>query len=229
MLQGTMAYVAAAFVLIIIIFLVMWLVRQLRGAVSQKEVSKDLLTQRLEAGDMTTPDEQGRTPLMLAAVTGELEVVEMVLEAKPNVNVTTPAGATAMHYAAAFGHIDIARTILRAGAETNPIDIQGRTPLWAAAQQGHVDMVKLLAGRGADVNHPDSIGGITPLMTAAAGGKTKTVSALLDLGADANVTSAGGHTALQYGQETLNQDQKLSVHETKALKVMIKVLNSKTD
>ena len=64
-----------------------------------------------------TPDDRGRTPLMLASGVGSLDAMKVLLEAGADVNATDSFGATPLM----FGIRDIAkvRVLLDAGARAN--------------------------------------------------------------------------------------------------------------
>ena len=71
----------------------------------------------------------GWTPLLIAAQNGHAEAVKTLLEAKSDVNKAKPNGKTALMNAASFGHPDVAALLLGAGADKTPADEEGRTAL----------------------------------------------------------------------------------------------------
>ncbi|KAL2147809.1 hypothetical protein VTI28DRAFT_5581 [Corynascus sepedonium] len=98
------------------------------------------------------------TPLQLACRTGNLEVVERLIEYGADVNAppAKKAGATALQYAAIGGYLGIAYLLLQKGANVNaePAQSDGRTALEGAAEHGRIDMVQLLMNAGADISEP---------------------------------------------------------------------------
>ena len=112
----------------------------------------------------------------MAAESGKLEVVKLLLEKGANVNAKTPSGWTALTWAAWNGSSDVvkllegrvaAKTLMDAaclgdlkllqqlikkGADVNMKTLEERTPLMGAARRGHLDVVKALIALGADVN-----------------------------------------------------------------------------
>ena len=94
-------------------------------------------------------DKFGRTALIAAAETGQVEIVQTLIKAGADIEATSRSSGTALFAAAHQGHVDAAKHLLDAGADTDPRDLHQRTPLMAAAVQGHVAVMELLLGRGA--------------------------------------------------------------------------------
>ena len=91
---------------------------------------------------------QGETVLMLAALKGQLQLVNQLIEKGAEVN---KQGWTALHYAASGGgHVDVMRALLENHAYIDAESPNGTTPLMMAAQYGSPDVVKLLLEEGAD-------------------------------------------------------------------------------
>ena len=62
----------------------------------------------------------GWTPLMIAMLSGHLDVVEALLAGGADVNVRSPSGWTALKEARMRGYRDIAERLIRAGAIEYP-------------------------------------------------------------------------------------------------------------
>lgn len=92
------------------------------------------------------------TPLMLAAATGDPELVKMILAKKVDVNQKSPGGQTALHSADSEAVIEL---LLDAGADINAQDGQGDTLLMRLVQENHdfqsIDSIRLLLARGASI------------------------------------------------------------------------------
>lgn len=99
---------------------------------------------------------QGVPPLLLAAMGGNVQIVEVLLRAGADIKATDPQiGNTALHWACTGGNIALVRLLLTKGIPVDTRNSMGGTPLMDAAKTGKVDLVKLLIARGANVRARD--------------------------------------------------------------------------
>ena len=99
----------------------------------------------LEAkANVESTDQDGFTPLTVAAYNGHPEVVKLLLEAKANVESKNRDGWTPLAAAASNGHSEVVKLLLEAKANFESKDRSGWTPLNWAASSCHIDVVKLL-------------------------------------------------------------------------------------
>ena len=89
----------------------------------------------------------GESPLMLAAIKGQLETVAALIKRDADVNKT---GWTPLHYAASKGHLTVMSLLLENHAYIDAESPNGTTPLMMAAQYGTGPAVQLLLDAGAD-------------------------------------------------------------------------------
>ena len=183
----------------------------------------------IKAGaDVEAKNELGFTPLILAVMVDNPEIVKLLIKAGANIEATDDdAGRTALQHAVVLPHVsqETAKVLIKAGADVNGALEDGDTLLMRAAACGKAEIVKLLAKQGLDVNQTNDKGS-TALMKAAAVNKescrmlafsemkwrpvgadaTDCVKALLKLGADPRTKNKKGETALSLAEKAGNAE-----------------------
>lgn len=141
-------------------------------------------------------DQDGTTPLMLAAMNGREKVVSLLLEEGADPNIRKITGVTAIFLACVGGYLDIVTKLVEAGADVDPQSQEGGTPLMAAAQAGHLDVVEKLLLSGA--NHNECMwDGANALFLSGQNGHARIVMHLLTLpGVKVNQQRRDGATPL---------------------------------
>lgn len=109
----------------------------------------------------------GESPLMLAALKGQFELVDKLVKKGADVNKT---GWTPLHYAASSGHIEVIKLLLENHAYIDAESPNGSTPLMMASMYGNPQSVKLLLDEGADPMLKNQIG-LTALQFAQRGNR----------------------------------------------------------
>ncbi|WP_206679355.1 ankyrin repeat domain-containing protein [Endozoicomonas acroporae] len=114
--------------------------------------------------DINLPDNQGMTPLHLAAEADDIYCLKMLLDPekrkvkiKVEINATDDQGKTPLHLAAEADNIRCLKRLLEEKKDTliiNAIDDQGKTPLHLAAE---ADNIKCLIGLLDQIKHPVNI------------------------------------------------------------------------
>lgn len=97
--------------------------------------------------DFDVRNGQDETPLMLASLRGEIDLVNALLAKSADVN---KPGWTPLHYACTNGHVEVMRLLLARHAYIDAESPNGTTPLMMAAHYGTPGAVKLLLEEGAD-------------------------------------------------------------------------------
>ncbi|MBY0353216.1 ankyrin repeat domain-containing protein [Candidatus Babeliales bacterium] len=109
---------------------------------------QEVLTHLLKKGSLNvnTQDEQGKTPLFLAAQQGHYACVVELLQHQANPSIfDRELGNTPLHFAAAFGHADIVNLLLMHGADATQVNHKHSTPLHLAALKQQTPCIKFLA------------------------------------------------------------------------------------
>lgn len=142
----------------------------------------------------------GLSAILQSVITGNMFMVEALLDSGADINATDDAGFTAMHHAVLSGRDSMVALLLRRGASATARTRSGSTPIYFAASKGRAAMIRMLVSAGAD---PDAAtnefhyAGWTPLMTATAWDHPDAVSALLEAGANFRLRNREGWTALK--------------------------------
>ncbi len=148
---------------------------------------KALLKQK---ADVNVAQGDGMTALHWAALSNDLDTVNVLLAAGANVKAATRnGGVTPLFTACTNGNAAMIAAMLKAGADANSVTSYGTTALMLAASSGSAEAVGVLLDKGANVNAKDTAHGQTALMYAAAENRPAVLKALLAKGADAKVTS----------------------------------------
>ena len=100
-----------------------------------------------------------RTPLLFAAQSPHLGVLELLISRGADIHARNNSGETALHLAAWYGHASVVQVMLEAGSNIEAKDKWcGETPLFKAAANGHTAIVIFLLQRGARVDHINYLG-----------------------------------------------------------------------
>lgn len=137
------------------------------------------------------------SPLVLAAMTGDLESVRTLLArgADPN---AAARGGTPLSQAVTFGYPDVVQALIAAGASVKMTESSGINLIHWAAMTNRPSVIPALVAAGVPVNAQDQFG-FTPLMYAATidFGDAESVKTLLRAGADPSIRNLDGRTPLE--------------------------------
>lgn len=159
----------------------------------------------LDAGtDINKPDEQGRMALHLALKSGKMDVIELVMEQKPELNVHDGADNTPLGIALGENKYRLAKLLVEAGADPDqPSGLNRKTPLMMACAHGDDRSIDLLLGAHATLDLQD-VYGRTALMHVVTP-RTDLMKKLLDLGASPGIRNNEGRTALDIQKGLLDK------------------------
>ncbi|XP_061392955.1 ankyrin repeat and ELMO domain-containing protein D-like, partial [Musca vetustissima] len=103
------------------------LIDETRSA-TERQMLKDLQEVSKNGGDLEQPDEQGATPLHIAAANGYIKVVEFLLEQHVNVDAVDKDMWSPVHAAACWGHLEVLEMLAQCGADLNIKNKDDETP-----------------------------------------------------------------------------------------------------
>ena len=121
---------------------------------------------------------QGRTPLHVATVHDNVDIVRLLLDAGADIEDQADSERRAIHYAARHGLPDVLELLLRRGAQIEALNIDNETALHEAIFNEHVDAVRLLLEHGANAEALDK-DGYAPINRAVYTGNEQIVKLLL--------------------------------------------------
>jgi len=130
------------------------------------------------SGEINRQDHNGNTPLIWAALHGQEDLVQLLLDNSAAVNAQNFVGETALYLAASYGNDNIVTMLLEYGANANIANIDGVVPVHMAAAGGHMNTLEILARCGAFMNAQDDCGD-TPLHYAVREGHLMVVERLV--------------------------------------------------
>lgn len=160
-----------------------WTALHAAAADGQMDCLLLLVNKEQSADIIDSPDTQGQTALMLAALGRHTDCVHILLEKGAKADAADKKGFTALHRAAVLGNEDCVSALLEHGASALCRDSQGRTPLHLAASCGHTELLRSLLKAAMKADPLDSLldhRGYTPTHWAAYHGHEGCLHILLE-------------------------------------------------
>jgi ankyrin repeat protein len=93
--------------------------------------------------DVNQLNNDGDSPLYLAALNGDSEMVKLLLEKNPDIDKENSNSFTAFYTAAAKGYTEIVKLLLKSGAAVDK-SVNGFTPLQAAKAYDHTEIAQII-------------------------------------------------------------------------------------
>uniref|UniRef100_A0A8C9X2X4 Ankyrin repeat domain 52 n=1 Tax=Sander lucioperca TaxID=283035 RepID=A0A8C9X2X4_SANLU len=159
-----------------------WTALHAAGVCGQMDCLLLLVNGEQSADIIDSPDTQGQTALMLAALGRHTDCVHILLEKGAKADAADKKGFTALHRAM-LGSEDCVSALLEHGASALCRDSQGRTPLHLVASRGHTELLRTLLKAAMKADPLDSIldyRGYTPAHWAAHHGREGCLHILLE-------------------------------------------------
>ena len=148
----------------------------------------------------------GRTPLMLAALDGNISTINLLLERGCNIESKDDSGMTPLLAAVQRGQVSSFYTLLNRGAQLEVVDKNACTAAHWAAYKNQTLMLRILKHLGLDLHKKDDLG-MTPLHRATLTNSYSAAKYLMLNGAD------------PYAQDSKQRDVFSLAYESKAAAV----------
>lgn len=145
-----------------------------------------------QGADIDCIDEDGWSPLMIAASSNNIEKSSILIQNNANLNIQNSFGNTALHYAVSKNYTPIVKLLIDAGALLLKNEV-GQTPVHRAAVRGWLDALILLGKES--INVTDNQGN-TALHLTAEESEIGAMEYLIEIGADKSIRNRDGKLAV---------------------------------
>ncbi|KAH7381185.1 ankyrin repeat-containing domain protein [Phaeosphaeria sp. MPI-PUGE-AT-0046c] len=150
-------------------------------------------------------DVNGRTPLLWASWRGDVEAVNLLLQAKADIDKQDRQGYTPLARACKAGHLRCVKLLLQFGSSLTAPTGWGAQPIHLASdnKEHGLAVVQELVRSGANPSAPSELG--SPLHNAANRGSLETVKYLISLGVDIDLVDQDGDSPAMVALMCSNQ------------------------
>lgn len=152
-----------------------------------------------EASHFSDPEEVAmelKKHFFNAAREGDMEVLELFIESRYDLDTQDTKGYSALILATYYGHLNAVERLLTAGANPCIKDNRGNTAFMGAIFKGEEKIAYRLIGTRCNVDERNNAGQ-TAAMYAALFERVELLQAMKDWGADLNAQDAAGNSAAQ--------------------------------
>uniref|UniRef100_A0A4W5M945 BCL3 transcription coactivator n=1 Tax=Hucho hucho TaxID=62062 RepID=A0A4W5M945_9TELE len=165
----------------------------------EAQIQRLILLLRLVHTDLDIYNNLRQTPLHLAVITHQAQLVGVLLRAGADPGALDRNGQTAVHLCCEHGQQACLSVVLSHPSILTCLEVrnyEGLTPLHLAVQGGHKELVRMLLDAGADINAMDIKSGYSPLIHAVENHNMDMVHFLIENDCNVNGQSYSGNTAL---------------------------------
>ncbi len=166
--------------------------------------------------DVNAVDEIGFTPLMVAALSGQVDIVQLLLSAGADINAKSVDGNTALMFAIQTEQPDMALFLIKQnGIDLKAREKHGSTALVEAIAYNQINVADALLKKGVDINELGPVSR-TALHIAATSLNTKMFKWLIARGASPDAVDLGGdlplhNAALYAGEIDYTEDENATI------------------
>ncbi|EHB09995.1 Ankyrin repeat domain-containing protein 27 [Heterocephalus glaber] len=145
-------------------------------------------------------NQDGSSPLHIAALHGRADLVPLLLKHGANPSARNTNQAVPLHLACQKGHFQVVKYLLDSNTKPNKKDVSGNTPLIYACSGGHHEVATLLLQHGASINASNNMGN-TALHEAVIEKHIFVVELLLLHGASVHILNKRQRTAMDCAEQ----------------------------
>lgn len=180
-------------------------IQELNQAVHLGDIAK--VNTLLKSVDANSQDEDGNTPLMVAAQDGNVEVIKLLLKKKSSLETKNKIGDTALSLAVGGDQPEAAKILIKAGANVDVlVGGESNDTLLIAAAKSSADITNLILKKNKKVLNKQNKDGETALMESIRYGYNDAAKILLNNGANTKIKNNAGLKALDIAKETHNDE-----------------------
>lgn len=159
------------------------------------EVSKVRALLNGPATDVNSSDSLGRRALHLAACSGSVELIDLLVASRTDINAADVRGSTALVDVQDAGHKVAAKRLIQLGGTRGSLDLSARLCEAAANQQGGAEQLRKFILHSCNIDSATAEGRVA-LHVAAASGHADNVRVLIEGGASVSVLDCNGLSPL---------------------------------
>ena len=176
--------------------------------VARKFSSPEVLKAIISHGvDVYATDKDNRTALMIACMKGNINAINVLLNAGADLKIADAGANTCLHYAVKNNCCtEVLQAIISHGVVVNAICKDNRTALMIACEEGNKDVINVLLTAGADPNIADADGETCLHCAVLYDLCTDVLQAIISLVGDVNATNKRNETALMIACQNRNNN-----------------------